>query len=40
MVSTKEEELMELNKHLENQMELSKKYEGFLNLKSLPRLIH
>ncbi|XP_031765020.2 putative leucine-rich repeat-containing protein DDB_G0290503 [Galleria mellonella] len=27
MVSTKEEELMELNKHLENQMELSKKWK-------------
>lgn len=26
MVTTKEEELIELNKHLENQMELNKKY--------------
>ncbi|CAB3241487.1 unnamed protein product [Arctia plantaginis] len=33
MVSTKEEELVELNKHLENQMELSKKWkESYLEM--------
>ncbi|XP_039748147.1 rho-associated protein kinase 2-like isoform X1 [Pararge aegeria] len=33
MVSTKEEELMELNKHLENQMELSKKWkESYIDM--------